>query len=271
MSGSIRLPAKIHNDALDGSNTFVKTDKGWIVADESPLPVKATLENIYLRRLAEVSAAPQGPWSLRALDEMGEALKRPEIRDALDLESGKDRAMSLAFTVSKARYRAQKADEAALIPLLKARTAFLKHDQGGPLPAPRHIEALLDHLDDTLVSKLKPEPGMRLRAMDSMLEGRRELGIPDWDSLLMIGVAAKVAARWREVASTISLFTALGATLVLWLMHVTLAGWLVGALAAWALVSLIVLWNTDRIDFEPATRSERRIDEFKKAVFVSRP
>ena len=167
------LPGKIAAGAFDASNILVKTEHGWVAADESPYPIGDDLAKFYERRTQALDKAPRGPWSIQESSLLILALGRPEIG------RGKSWSAPALEKLQNVIYSAQAAaggDRA----LGDAAYAFEMRSRYGRLVEPRHLLAVEKHYRGVVDAAPSQPTPIRLRMMASILNGAG--GLPSWES-----------------------------------------------------------------------------------------
>ncbi len=164
------LPQKIAAEAFDAANILVKTEHGWVAADESPYPIGRDLSQFYERRLEALRKAPQGLWTIREATLLGEALDRPDIGGE---KAWSEPARQWIGRINSHAYESFLENQ----PLMSAREAFQWNARAGLPVAARHILTVETYYKEALNS---PMPASnRLRVLAAIRNGAG--GLPSWE------------------------------------------------------------------------------------------
>ncbi|MEK7233149.1 MAG: hypothetical protein AAB268_04995 [Elusimicrobiota bacterium] len=161
------LPLAIAHVPFD---ILVKTEHGWIAADESPYPIEADPSQFYERRIAVLRKAPEGPWRKE---------EAALLSGALDLLIPTDDQYPEWARKAKGQLSEFKNDNIHLRKdLLPAITAFKKNALNASPVAPRHILAVENHYKNVLNNSGSTSPH-RLRIQAAIRNGTD--GLPSWN------------------------------------------------------------------------------------------
>lgn len=223
---SVELPLKIANGAFDASNLVVKTEHGWIAADESLVPIDETklgigespdwnegeLSQFFLRRVDALRKAPQGPWIAAEAELLRGNFDRLAAEGVPSV-----RAVYNSFRLQIAPLAAPAAPS---LPLARAAAAFEKNARDGSPVAVRHVLAV-EEAYARLQDSGPAARSIRLRMLAAMRDGMG--GLPSWE-------------RWREIEREVSARTrrnALRSTIALIASTILLAVVGMGLSPAW--------------------------------------
>jgi cytochrome P450 len=170
----------ISTDLLNETNTYVKTPEGWKIADFMPLPDYPTLEAAYTERLADIAAAPAGPWHRPVLRTMEKFLELESTRKILLEESGSDALVRLTGKV-RAAQEAQRAPWTGADPekLDAARERFRVYFDKGRLPKAEDFVAMAAFYDSLFTEKTSAATKWRIAAW--LTKGNAREGFPTMD------------------------------------------------------------------------------------------
>ncbi|OGS40785.1 MAG: hypothetical protein A2506_09465 [Elusimicrobia bacterium RIFOXYD12_FULL_66_9] len=169
------LPGKIAAGAFDSSNILVKTEHGWVAADESPYPIKTSLPEFFARRTQALAKAPLGSWTMQEALLLQGALARPDIGD--DQKSKDSWSRTASEKLQNVFYSAKMRDGSDLV-LQDALYAFELKQRYGRIVPPRVIMFVEQRYSD-LIDSLPQSIPIRLRMLASMLNGADTL--PSWE------------------------------------------------------------------------------------------
>ncbi len=242
------LPRKIAAEAFDASNILVKTEHGWVAADESPYPIGGDLSQFYERRLEALRKAPQGLWTVREANLLGETLDRPDIGGEKAWIEPTRRWIGLISSHAHERFAEDQ-------PLMRAREAFQRNARAELPVAARHILTVERYYKNALNSRMPASN--RLRILAAIRNGAG--GLPSWEQLQEIESSTKRRLRGNFLSAAGTLIAAVLVALILresWgLLAWPLAAKLAAFLLLWLAPSFVMvrsLWLLTKLEIEGA-------------------
>ncbi|MFI5362829.1 MAG: cytochrome P450 [Elusimicrobiota bacterium] len=194
------IRGKISGGLFDETNTYVQTPEGWKIADFMPLPDYPTLEAAYKERLADIDAAPQGPWNKPALRTMEKFLELESTRKILLVESG-DGALKRLTDKVHAALEAQRSAwvGAELEKLEAARESFRQYFDKGRAPQPEDFVVMSAYYDALFDKFEKTSAATQWRIAAWLTKGSLRDGYPSMDQYQTAWqVAMDRAYRWER-------------------------------------------------------------------------
>ncbi len=178
------LPGKILAGAFTPSNLLVKTEHGWVAADESPFPIRETLPEFFKRRTDALREAPAGPWIKPEAKLLLGTLWRRDVGDKTSWAFDADQRLQ-----GVAYFHQSPPSLGGYDRFLKLIAAFHARQTYGRLLPPSEIQAL-ESLYDNALSSLPPLGPTRLRILAAMLHGSVRAGdadyLPRWSDFLQM-------------------------------------------------------------------------------------